>query len=384
MAAMPYSLGEFVEKGGAVLVATDRRTGSLLSDFEVEVAGDVVTQERAPDAYKMLTACPLIFPQEPAHPLFEGVESLATINPSQIVPKNRILFLAKLALFPNGCVSTLGATAGAPFIMGSDATSKHRVVVVGGHSVFMNVLLAQNDNDNFKFAVNTVRWLTDQGRRKHCLFVNDGMVAANYNIPLGGIPVPTAKLINQLLHRLEQEGIFDRIARALIPRNLVLQGLLVGTTLFLAIYLFWRVWAKRHELPREVPLLSAKVAQSVPDKTVMALRQQALLNEDNLWEVAQSLARQCFERHGLGGTSPPEVIARGGFAQKRARRRVLTLWNLAFGQLARAVRARDLARVLNDIEAVDEWLDDGLIKLDVPSRSAGQPSARVSSEVSPS
>jgi hypothetical protein len=368
LSRMPWSVGEFVEKGGAVLVASDRPTGQLLRDFEVEVAGDIVHQNLVKTAYKELKDCPIVTPADREHPLFDRVNRLATINPSQLVPQGRILYLSKLALFPNGCVSNkLGAPRGSPFIMGSDAASKHRVLVIGGHSVFMNVLMAQGELDNFTFAVNAIRWLGQQGRRKQCLFVIDGSVAENYNVPLGGIPVPTVKLVNQFLHRMEQERLFDRIAQAFFPRSLVLSGLYLGTTLFLAIYIFWRVWAKRHEIPREAPLLSAKVAQNVPNKTVMAFRQQALLDEDNLWDVARSLARQCFERRGHGGQCRPVVRAHGVARKRReCQRSVLALWKLAFGPPRRRIRARDFSRVLKDIEAVDEWLDNGIVHLERP------------------
>src|SRR6516164_9268042 len=123
--------------------------------------------------------------------------------------------------------------------------------------------------------------------------------------------------------------------------------------MFVAIYIFWQVWGKRHEVPREAPLLSAKVTQSVPEKTVIALRQQALLNEDNLWEVARSLARQCFERHVVGGPTPPVVRAAGTFGERRERhRRLLALWKLAYGPPGRKVRSREFGRILADVEAV--------------------------------
>jgi hypothetical protein len=163
----------------------------------------------------------------------------------------------------------------------------------------------------------------------------------------------------------------------------VLRLALYGATLFLAIYIFWRVWVKRHEVPREAPLLSARVAQAVPDRALLALRQQALVHEDNLWEVARSLARQCFGRHGLGGPSPPTVRATGSASERRARQRsVLALWKLAFGP-PRPVRARDFARLLGDVEAVDGWLGDGLVRLEFPPRPDPPQRGRVSAEISP-
>jgi hypothetical protein len=99
--------------------------------------------------------------------------------------------------------------------------------------------------------------------------------------------------------------------------------------------------------------------------------------------VARSLARQCFGRHGVGGSSPPVVRAAGTFAERRARpRTVLALWELAFGK-PRPVRARDFARVLGDVEAVDEWLADGRVRLEFPPRPDPPPRGRVSAEVSP-
>jgi hypothetical protein len=129
--------------------------------------------------------------------------------------------------------------------------------------------------------------------------------------------------------------------------------------------------------------LSARVAQAVPERALLALRQQALVHEDNLWEVASSLARQCFGRHGLGGPSPPVVRVSGSNGGRRARpRTVQALWKLAFGP-PRQVRARDFARVLGDVEAVDGWLGDGLVRLEFPPRPDPPRRGRVSAEISP-
>ncbi len=378
-------VAELIDKGGALLVATDSLTDRLLQDFEVQVVGDVVSQDPA-RAYLGVRDCPLIDRVEERHPLFQGVRRLATIMPSQVAPLGQGLFLTPLALFPDGCTtSVLRFFPGAAFVAGTDAKSDRRIVVMGGHSPFMNVLLARPDNDNRAFAVNAVNWLTDNGKRKRCFFVYNGSVAANYDIPLGGIPMPTEELINRFLAKMEGEGFFEKLAERILPRGFLLHAILYGASLFLAIYLFFRVWGRRHEIPREAPLLSAKVAQAVPDRTVLALRQQALVHEDNLWEVARALARQCFERHGVRAPGPgavPEVRDRGRRGGSARRRRVLALWRLAHGKPGRAVRARDFGRVLADIDEVDGWLADDTLRLEFPPRPGHPRPARATPEVS--
>jgi hypothetical protein len=377
-------VADFVDQGGSLLVATDHRTGGMLADFEVQVVGDVITQEGPRNAkYKGQREFPLITRVAKDHPVFRGVQQLATISPSQVIPMGQRLFLSRLAQFSDGWQSNQRFFRDAAFIDGTDAANSRHILVIGGHSVFMNVLLASGDNDNFGFALNTVRCLTDGGRRKHCLFLYDGSVAANYDVPLGGVPVPTEELINKMFARMEKEGFFERLAETMLPVHAAPYLLLYGTSLFLAIYLFLRVWSRRHEVPREAPLLSAKVAQTVPEETVLALRQQALVHEDNLWEVARSLARQCFERHGQGAEGTPVVIVTGPRGQHlERRRRVLALWKLARGKPGRVVRARDFARVLADIEAVDEWLADGAVRLEFPSRPENSQLGRGSPKVS--
>jgi hypothetical protein len=376
-------VADFVDKGGSLLIATDHQTGGMLADFEVQVVGDVITQGRLQNAYKSRHEFPLITRVDKEHPVFRGVQQLATISPSQILPMGRGFFLSRLAQFSDGWVSNQRSLRDATFMAGTDAKNTRHILVIGGHSVFMNVLLASGDNDNFGFALNTVRWLTDGGRRKRCLFLYDGSVAGNYDIPLGGVPVPTEELINKMFARMEKEGFFERLAETLLPVRAAPYLLVYGTSLFLAIYLFFRVWSRRHEVPREAPLLSAKVAQTVPEETVLALRQQALVHEDNLWEVARALARQCFERHGLGAEGTPAVIVSGPRGQHlERRRRVLALWKLAHGKPGRGVRARDFARVLADIEAVDEWLAAGAVRLEFPTRPENSLSGRGSPKVS--
>jgi len=52
------------------------------------------------------------------------------------------------------------------------------------HSVFINAMLVQNDNQNAVFAYGCVDWLTENGKRKHVLFINEGHLQSRFDTPL--------------------------------------------------------------------------------------------------------------------------------------------------------------------------------------------------------
>ena len=55
------------------------------------------------------------------------------------------------------------------------------MLLLPDHSVFINSMMLQNDNANFRFAQNTVRWLTNNGTRRRVLFLDDGDVVKKFD-----------------------------------------------------------------------------------------------------------------------------------------------------------------------------------------------------------
>src|SRR5262249_10362954 len=154
-------LPQFVNKGGALLVATDRPDGGRLNGFGVTISGVQVHQDPQKGAYHGKPACPwLTDGLGTRHPLFQGLtRGLATNQPSFIAWRERTL--SRLAGFPPDCfheiplgkkVIRLFVPTNADYAVGSRANDQPRVLILAGHGVFLNSMLAQRDNDNFLFA----------------------------------------------------------------------------------------------------------------------------------------------------------------------------------------------------------------------------------------
>ena len=338
------SLEGFRGKGGAILIASDRDDRGRLKEWNLRMTGGVVTEDRS-QAYKGIEDCPKIVGFN-NHAVFQNVnQGLATNKPSIVQYRDSDFGL--LARFSIGCqlngIHFLGA-----FLVGKD-----RALVMGGHSVFMNVLLAQTDNSNLAFAQNCVRWLKD-GKRRYALFVEDGRIADEFDVGLTVLPpmrMPPTQVLNRLLRGLEDENIFNRLLDR-IPRDRIVRVVLLLVTLFLLIYGCKRLLGARHRIEAAVPLLTP-LPSPVPamEMSLAAQRQQALLRGGNLQEPARDLARFFFAElapvpaHHPGEDAPPAYSASGNWLERRwLARHIPHLWQLAYGDPGR-ISSRQFARL---------------------------------------
>jgi hypothetical protein len=259
-----------------------------------------------------------------------------------------------------------------PFVAGTE--QPERVLVVAGHSVFMNGMMAQADNDNFAFAWNCIDWLSESKKRKHALFVEEGKVMTKFDVALAlptPVPIPPVAVVNHLLYGLEQEDFFNRLLHRLVSPQQVWRIVLLVFSGFLVLWGSWRLVRGRYRTEAAVPLLVPEPA-SVPavELTLSAERQQAHLKGNDYREAAQALARYFFEEFtapsASGGLRDPRRRDMPSFAihaswwQRSAIQKQLRyLWLLAYGdpgpvsakqfqmlpglldQLAPAVRKRD-------------------------------------------
>jgi hypothetical protein len=391
---VPNGLLEFVHQGGAVLIATDREART--QPFHVLGFGVSGRQVRFASktefAYLGLADCVIVRPLERGQPIFQGLTKVATNRPSFLIrlggEEQR---LDPMGLFPRNSVypdkDALYSAAYRPFVAGGDL-DKGRVLILSDHSVFINAMMWQEDNDNFRFANNCVAWLSEAkpNRRTEALVVEEGRIQTRFDIPLKEEPLPPLpplhqqlQFANAVLRGLETENRFNevilRAVNSVHPANW-LRSLVVLLTMALGVYGLVRLGQAKQRLEPGAPLLETSLVQLVPPLETQDQRRRAMLREGNFWEAAQALARQGFVSiPGLavqpgGSLTPrnraklPRVVAMGNWWQRwRVRRQVYQLWRLAVGDRPERVTARRLAQLRVEIDDLKAQLSAGRIQI---------------------
>lgn len=402
------SLKQFQQAGGAILVATDRRERRVLKrNFNVTVTGEQIFPDMK-GSYRNIVSCPLVRERlETGHPLFTGLrQGIATNQPSRIILDRSDLrplgsYSDVLAIFtlPDRrigqqfpMINFAGAKAILPFIVGTNSTSPpdNRIIIMAGHGVFLNGMMAHRDNDNFQFAYNCVRWLTNDGERKYVLFVEEGKVQTKFDMPLYVLPpieVPLEEILNKLIdkarhrpldalndadklaHIVEKTGLitktYERFGQPFLDRYVnhfgTVQALLVGLTLLLVGRGLWQLVRSLHRQESGVPLSERIVESKQTDHPLLSQRHEAMMLQGNLWEAARAVSRRWFEKHMPVDPirdEPPAVSAQGWWARRRWQRRINELWELAFGPQPFPMSIRDFRALLRELGKLDSALTD--------------------------
>jgi hypothetical protein len=385
-------LRKFRRTGGAVLIASDRPDGGQLAAFGVAISGRpvVVTQRglRAvpPLAYQDHETCPVLYGlgnlwQHP--PIFQGLDrGLVTNQPSRVfvprwvneagpkIPDREQL--QPLVRFPDGCeVKGKGVPQnGLTLIAAPPEGNGDRVLVIAGHGVFMNGMLGL-DADNFTFARNCVEWLSEKGKRKYALLVEEGRVLKSFDVPLVQLPLPPLKAISGIVRGLEDENFFNRLLLDNVPRERLLHYLFLGASGLLLFYGLHRLIRAHHRGETAAPRVAVSVEKHTGDVTpLVARRNAAALREGNCYEAARDLARLCFEGEGGEPPAAPPAVRRGG---RRLRREVARLWRLAYGGTPTPVAPAEFDALLAQAERVRDALEDGALRFEsTPSASRGR------------
>jgi hypothetical protein len=304
---IPGGLQTFLENGGALLVATDRDVGRKWQrDFQTQFTHEFVHISKEL-GYKNNPQCPIVKPlnvQEP--PIFENLNQVATNRP--VYFNNHSKELKTIAVFPEEAwVEKGGArpllrttTLGKPAAFAAAGSyGRGRVIVLSDHSVFINEMMIQTDNDNFDFAYQCVDWLRREGdsQRTQVLLLDEGETVTSFDIPVTDVPMPPIGVINQMLVKMEQENLFNKIA---LGEHLTerfpgfLRGLVVALTTALAGFGCYRFLMARYVVDPKEPLFSNKMAKQTPDIALTVQRNAAMIKTDNFWEAAHHLARDWF------------------------------------------------------------------------------------------
>jgi hypothetical protein len=401
---VPGGLTQFLDAGGAALIATDRHVPHerLMDGFGLTVSGIPVRllRDNPEDSrcYRGLNECPLLLPGRNQSPALFGdarlpgaadlsLHRVATNRPSYLKMEGALhAGLAVLATLPAGCAPVaegrfIWRTPPLPFAVGGEV-GKGRLLVLADHSLFINDMMLQPDTDNIDFTYNCLDWLRDGPKRNRVLFVEEGDIQTAFDIPLKDVPVPLPPLdalvpvADDALQNMERDNLFNKVVLDFMPFDRFVAALVVLLSVALAVYGLYRLVRSRHRVEVAAPLLDALLAKQPPAQSLMAERHRALLGHGNLWEPARALARQCFEAAGVappgGRPAHPTVRAAGGWWRRRALgRAVRRLWHLAYGTRPVPVSPQEFARLPDEVEMVKAALASGALQLGPVADGAG-------------
>jgi hypothetical protein len=377
---LDHVLRTFLEHGGRVLIATDRRTSdAVFKEIGVQIAGDTWEMpEGNPHAIyrQSLAQCPLIVDygrsrtKRPTAPFFGGavsdtgspVTNIATNLPSWIAPTSRYLPVATLVRPGYSFSLGSGRRVDNQVMLGALSVNwKGNLLVLADHSIFINDMMCQADNDNAPFANNIVHWLMDAGagdRREEVLFYDDGRIQTEFNVSLATPPpasVPLEALVplaDETLVELERENAFNAMLLDATggPRP-ILRTVALLLTIALLLFGTYRFLQSRTRPEARVPRLAVAPGASAAAVTAVERRHRAVIAQGNLAEAARELAHQAFAAIGLTPLpdAPPPVVSVAGwwppFRARRWGRVVGDVWILAARGPVRRISPAALRRL---------------------------------------
>jgi hypothetical protein len=392
---IPGGLDYFLRNGGAVLFATDRRAWNTpLQSYNVRITGEILACDDRSKIYRDSKVCPFIEPTlADSDGLFGDQKRIATNVTSYIAPDVNgfpVVFpVPVLANLPSACWRLNSRWEPVqqfpqqmPFAVGGPVGRGGRLLVLADHSVFINRMMQQTDNDNRQFGFRVAAWLNKPDKRKKILFVEDGVVQGGVKaeqlqaLPLPpDIPKPSLDALfgvgNQLLGDLEQEDVFNKVLVDKMPPRWLTRWLLILLTVLLAYYGFARSRRGRHRVEVAAPLLAVAVKRGKPSASAIELRHHSLVTGNNLWEPARALARQFFETAlGIGLASPttgrarlpPFQVQQRGLRGWLMAQRVRRMWRFAHQPVPQPVTMRQFRKFARKVADLKDAVAQGRIR----------------------
>jgi hypothetical protein len=255
----------FVQQGGSVFIATEHDTAKAVQRaLGIRVVGGepwVRTQD-AEDAYRGRLDCPLIREFNTSYSIFQGVGKIAT-NQAGRVEATKESGAISVAPFPASCrregdkaIPSFAMLAERPLLRSGEGPSQ-RIIVLSDHSVFINGMILQKDNNNITFAMNCIRWVCEPEDgavlRTKVLLVHDGLIEPSFDVQVKQVPstlpsdLPTdlpahpVDLINGILAKWEDENIHNEIILGGSSWRQILSGAAIALSIVLIIYGLFRI-----------------------------------------------------------------------------------------------------------------------------------------------
>jgi hypothetical protein len=408
---VPGGVEDFVQKGGALLAASDLSSGKSLenlagvqiSSYQIELPLD----KNARNCHREQRDSPFVdetqasFPDGSENP-FSGLKLRVATNISKrlltdgALPKG----IVPLARFPKGVFwfqPIFGSgeqTKGISLLLREEALfavggsrGEGRLLVLGDHSVFINQMMLDDQCGNLEFTVQCLEWLKSNGQRDRAMLVEDGRIHSNFDVTLKRIPpIPPLKVLEELFNHRDEiiEEMQTKLAeserkktldaallksldgRPQVAANRLRRYSLWGFGGFLVVAILYRLSNNgRHFPDRRLPLLGPVVAKQRPAAGAAEVRPRAQIEAGNLWESARELAQESLGQNPLEDTPPPKpaVVARGWWVRRQSRRRLERLWEIAYGSDTVPIPPGQWEQFLSDLQEFEQDVADGRVKL---------------------
>jgi len=376
-----FDLDNWVRRGGAALIATDRdTTGGFLKPFDVEIRSNrVKVAEDSGAAYRGITACVFVEPTAPGRVIFHDLARVAT-NRAGFIPSYPGV-LPGLAVFPRGKAHADGYILPVLRFAVGGPVGKGRILVLSDHSVFINLMLIQDDNDNLDFTYNCVEWLTESGKRTEALFYDEGRIRTEFDLPIKVPQAPTPPPPEQVIAALnkgmagieEEDGYNRALLQITGGTNVPLRGLALVLTVAASGFALARLFQARHRFEPGVAHLGSGLVHLVPSVEVLEQRHRAILRQGNFREVARLHARQAWDAIlGTSGraanefsaeTPPPVQLSGNWWRRRKLQRLARRLWRLAYGAEPVWISARRWRRVEGEVRVLRAAFAEGSLEI---------------------
>jgi hypothetical protein len=395
---IPQGVVSYVERGGALLVASDRASGRSVSDLAgVRIAGthlEAIERDRRHCHYNQLDR-PFVIPRPISAEKFDNpfdglriatnIPSFLTTGDDQLGVYCLAQFLPKVHLSQDATGVFSRPREGAPFAVGG-VRGEGRFLVLADHSVFINEMMLPDNCGNFAFSVRCLDWLNPPpGERSQAMLVEDGSAYPNFDVALRRLPTaPPLQLLGAMFSRRdeildeaqqhvaqwdEREFLEGRVVRRMFGRGgsvAIRRNTLWVIGGCVLVFFFYRLSSgSRHLADRRVPLLMSAVARQRPTRALTEQRQYEQLDAGNLWESARVLARQRLSAIADAAEAPqPARVAGGSWWRRRsARRRLERLQAIAYGDAPVRIGPERWEDFLAELDAFDQDVADGTVKL---------------------
>jgi hypothetical protein len=377
-----------VERGAAILIASDR-TIWLADLFGVQITGGELTA--APeDSHRGKIHRPFVRPYKFWGEIDENsprapFKSLEAAGQGALATN----YTSVLRILPQRTRAHVEALAGYPFssslifnqfdpnrdhFAAGGTLEEGRFLILADHSVFVNGMVWCDDNANFWFARDCVKWLAGKEEKNRCLFVEDGNIQTEFELVfpdtddsllnqiLKAIPL-FEKHGNTLIHEAEKQNLFNQIILQSVGQRPIIRGVLLAFTAFVILACLLMFVRNRAGADPARTLVTPELAAMIPRGNVLQQRFTSLIESENVYEAARHLVRDFLsgmnaepDEKGL----PPKLEIEDGYIDEAGlRRRIARLWRIGFDSVPVAVALDDWPKLTRDLKEVLTDADDG-------------------------